>query len=62
MLSSGGGYEVTTSGSVSWSIGEPVIETLSDTDGMMIQGMQQPNAGVSLVAEPVPTFREYGDW
>jgi len=54
VLSSGGGYEVTTSGSVSWSIGEPIIETLSGTGGVMTQGMQQPNVGASVVAEPMP--------
>ena len=62
VLSSGGGYEVTTSGSLSWSIGEPVIETLSGTGGVMTQGMHQPNVGSSVVAEPVPvpTFGEWG--
>ena len=60
VLSSGGGYEVITSGSLSWSIGEPIIETLSGTGGVMTQGMQQPNVGASVVAEPVPTFGEWG--
>ena len=60
VLSSGGGYDMSGAGSVSWSIGEPVIETLSGTGGVMTKGMQQPNEGASLVAEPVPTMGEWG--
>ena len=60
VLISVGGYTESGAGSVSWSIGEPVIETLSGTGGVMTQGMQQPNAVASVVAEPVPTLGEWG--
>ena len=60
VLISVGGYEVTTSGSVSWSIGEPVIETLSGTGGVMTQGMQQPDESTTVLSEPVPTLGEWG--
>ena len=60
VLISVGGYTESGAGSVSWSIGEPVIETLSGTGGVMTQGMQQLNAVASVVAEPVPTLGEWG--
>ena len=62
VLNSVGGYTESGSGSVSWSIGEPVIETLSGTGGVMAQGMQQPNASTAVLSEPepVPTLGEWG--
>ena len=60
VLISVGGYTESGSGSVSWSIGEPVIETLSGTGGVMTQGMQQPTASTTLLSEPVPTLGEWG--
>ena len=60
VLNSVGGYTESGSGSVSWSIGEPVIETLSGTGGVMTQGMQQPNASTTVLSEPVPTLGEWG--
>lgn len=60
VLNSVGGYTESGSGSVSWSIGEPVIETLSGTGGVMTQGMQQPNASTAVLSEPVPTLGEWG--
>ncbi len=42
VVANSGGYFETTAGSVSFTIGEPVIETFSGGDVILTQGFQQP--------------------
>jgi len=42
VISSMGGNLLTESGSISFTLGEPVINTISTTNGIITQGYQQP--------------------
>ena len=66
VVTTGGDYFVQPSGSLSITIGEPVIETLSITDGYLTQGFQQPHywmlsieeqdrPDINIMAYPNPT-------
>jgi len=63
---SGGTYHQSTAGSISWSLGETVINTLKSDEYIITQGMQQskltvtsifkqPNISISIKAYPNPT-------
>jgi hypothetical protein len=43
-LSSSGGYFSSSAGSLSWTIGQPAVSTLSSGTNMLTQGFQQPDA------------------
>ncbi|MFL5752281.1 MAG: T9SS type A sorting domain-containing protein [Bacteroidia bacterium] len=46
-VGSAGGYANSTSGSLSWSMGETMTETFSATNNQLTQGFQQPGAAMS---------------
>jgi hypothetical protein len=46
VLSNQGGYSVVSGNSVSWTIGEPVSETYSNTNNMATMGFHQPEIGL----------------
>lgn len=48
VISSGGNYHQNASGSLQWTIGEPIIETFSRPQGILTQGFQQSNYTISL--------------
>ena len=51
-----GGYEKTPSGiSVSWTIGEPVVDPLKSDNAILTQGFQQPHLTLSTAYED-PSF------
>jgi len=49
VISSGGNYDETSSGSLSWTIGETTTETVSDGTNTLTQGFQQSNLTVSEI-------------
>ena len=66
VVSSAGSYVETTSGSLSWTVGEPVIETITDGTNTLTQGFQQSKltvtaindlkvSGIELFVYPNPT-------
>jgi hypothetical protein len=57
VVSSSGGYYANSDYSISWTLGEPVIETLTSTDFMLTQGFQQGNLFGTDV--PIPDFNSF---
>jgi hypothetical protein len=66
VVSSAGGYGSSTSGSLSWTLGEPVIETFLGANYTLTQGFHQTNLTITSIEElpdlniginayPVPT-------
>ena len=51
IISTCGDYEETISGSISWTIGEPVIETFSNETNILTQGFQQSKLTVTNITE-----------
>jgi len=49
VVTTAGGYGETTSGSLSWTIGEPVIETITDGINTLTQGFQQSKLTVTAI-------------
>ncbi len=49
VLTTAGSYGETTSGSLSWTIGEPVIETITDGTNTLTQGFQQSKLTVTAI-------------
>lgn len=49
VISTAGGYEENGNVSISWTIGEPVIETFQDTGAILTQGFQQTNLTIVQV-------------
>lgn len=49
VVSTAGSYGETTSGSLSWTIGEPVIETITDGTNTLTQGFQQSKLTVTTI-------------
>lgn len=47
VVSSGGNYVTSAAGSLSYTIGEPVITTISGTGNILTQGFQQPTSIVN---------------
>ena len=62
VVSSAGGDAMGTGGIVSWTMGEPISETLgSSTTGYATQGFQQPAVSASAaIEEQIPTISEWG--
>jgi hypothetical protein len=57
VISSSGGYSTTTNYSISWTLGEPVISTLTSGNLMLTQGFQQGNLFGTDV--PNPDFNHF---
>jgi hypothetical protein len=53
VISNAGEHYENDNGSISWTIGEPVIETLGSSNNYLTQGFHQPNA-------VVPTLGQWG--
>ena len=51
VVSTAGSHGETTSGSLSWTVGEPVIETITDGTNTLTQGFQQSKLTVTAVYE-----------
>jgi len=49
VVTTAGSYGETTSGSLSWTIGEPIIETLTDGTNTLTQGFQQSKLTVTAI-------------
>ena len=49
VISTAGSYGETTSGSLSWTVGEPVIETITDGTNTLTQGFQQSKLTVTAI-------------
>jgi len=51
VVSTAGSYGETASGSLSWTIGEPVIETITDGTNTLTQGFQQSKLTVTAISD-----------
>ncbi len=51
VLSTGGGHFSNTSIQMSWTLGEPIIETIENSGTILTQGMHQPNLKITAVGE-----------
>ena len=51
LVSTAGSYGETSSGSLSWTIGEPVIETITNGTNTLTQGFQQSKLTVTAINE-----------
>jgi len=49
VVTTAGSYGETTSGSLSWTVGEPVIETITDGTNSLTQGFQQSKLTVTTI-------------
>jgi hypothetical protein len=49
VVTTAGSYGETTSGSLSWTVGEPVIETITDGNNTLTQGFQQSKLTVTAI-------------
>ncbi len=49
VVSTAGSYGETTSGSLSWTVGEPVTETITDGTNTLTQGFQQSKLTVTAI-------------
>jgi hypothetical protein len=49
VVTTAGSYGETTSGSLSWTIGEPVIETITNETNTLTQGFQQSKLTVTTI-------------
>jgi hypothetical protein len=47
IIASSGGYQSNASGSLSWTLGEPLIETGTSSNNYLTQGFQQPS-GITI--------------
>ena len=48
-VSTAGSYGETSTGSLSWTVGEPVIETITDGTNTLTQGFQQSKLAVTAI-------------
>jgi len=51
VVSTAGSHGETTSGSLNWTVGEPVIETITDGTNTLTQGFQQSKLSVTAIYE-----------
>lgn len=51
VINAGGGYHENTEGSITFSIGEVIIETLADGNLVLTQGFNQANVTVTAIGE-----------
>ncbi len=49
VVSTAGSHGETTAGSLSWTVGEPVIETITDGTNTLTQGFQQSKLTVTAI-------------
>ena len=49
VVTTAGSYGETTSGSLSWTVGEPVIETITDGTNILTQGFQQSKLTITAI-------------
>lgn len=57
VVSSGGEYYENVNGSLSWTLGEPVIETISNGTNTLTQGFQQNSYTITEISEVIdPDF------
>ena len=54
VLATSGAHFVGTNAELSWTIGEVIIETVSNTGNIITQGFHQPNDLVTTVEESLP--------
>ncbi len=63
IITSGGGYQSNASGSLSFTMGEPLIETGNSPNNYLTQGFQQPNSiiisNVDNVSAPKASVTAY---
>jgi len=52
VVTSAGGYGTTTGAKVTWTIGEPIIETFTGTNSILTQGFNQGNILVTMIKGP----------
>ena len=55
VISSAGEHQENANGSISWTIGEPISETISGADAQLTQGFQQPPPADI----PIPTMNQW---
>ena len=51
VVTTAGSHGETTSGSLSWTVGEPVIETITDGTNTLTQGFQQSKLTVTAISD-----------
>lgn len=51
VIATDGGYAVSSQGSLSWTMGEVIVETVSSSSNILTQGFQQPEDGLLTVVE-----------
>lgn len=62
VVTSSGGYGTTAGARVTWTIGEPVTETLSGTNSILTQGFNQGDIIITMIRNPEKpglTFKVY---
>ena len=50
-VSTAGNHGKTTSGSLSWTVGEPVIKTITDGTNTLTQGFQQSRLTITAISD-----------
>ena len=58
VLASSGAHFTGTNASLSWTIGEVMIETVSGTNNMLTQGFHQPGVQATIIEEVLPSHVE----
>lgn len=51
VVASAGGYSSTDAGSIAWTLGEPVVETYSNSEIILTQGFNQPFFSIETFVE-----------
>lgn len=54
IIATSGDYYSNTTGSLSWTMGEPIIETYADGNNILTQGFQQSSYSITAVGEVNP--------
>jgi hypothetical protein len=55
VVTSSGGYAATSGGKLTWTIGEPVTETISGTNATLTQGFNQGKLLITVIKNPENT-------
>lgn len=58
VIATDGGYDTSSVGSISYTIGEPISETFSTTNNILTQGFQQPT---TVVVTSIPEISSDGN-
>jgi len=57
VIATSGGYGSSASAKVTWTIGEPVTETVTSTNSILTQGFNQGNLIITIIKDPeLPGF------